>query len=168
MLLAVWVFRSARSTQTKALVIWAGVAVVTLLVVKLISGFFYDEATLQQAADVARSSAAEAGPSPRLTIWLVSILVIKSAPLAGVGFDGFAWNYFLSAGLLPAGIPEEITDNAHNLVLHFFAEFGLPGGILLIGAAFVWWLPQFREKASIHRWWMLSTVAIICLHSLLE
>ena len=167
-LLAVWVYRGARSTQTKALVIWAGAAVVTLLVVKLIFGMFSDEATLRQAVDVARSSAAEAGPSPRLTIWLASLLMIKSAPLAGVGFDGFAWNYFLWAGLLPAGIPEEITDNAHNLVLHFFAEFGLPGGILLIGAALLWWVPQFREKASIHRWWALSVVAIICVHSLLE
>ncbi len=44
----------------------------------------------------------------------------------------------------------------------------MPGGILLIGAAIVWWVPQFREKASIHRWWLLSLVAIASLHSLLE
>jgi hypothetical protein len=94
--------------------------------------------------------------------------MIKGAPLTGVGFDGFAWNYFLLAGLLPAGIPEEITDNAHNLVLHFFAEFGLPGGILLIGATVFWWVPRFREKAGIHGWWALSVVAILCVHSLLE
>jgi O-antigen ligase len=167
-LLATWVYRGERSTRTQALVIWAGAAVVALLVVKLVFGIFSDEVTLRPALDAAHSATVEARPSPRLAIWLAALLMIKSAPLAGVGFDGFAWNYFLLAGLLPAGIPEEITDNAHNLVLHFFAEFGLPGGILLIGAAVVWWLAQFRQKVSIHCWWVLSLVAIVCLHSLLE
>lgn len=167
-MLAVWVYLGSRSAQTKALVVWTSAATVALLVLKLIFGIVSEEATLPQAVDIAGSSVAQGGPSPRLAIWLASLLMIKSAPLAGVGFDAFAWNYFLLAGQLPAGIPEEITDNAHNLVLHSFAEFGLPGAILLIGAAAFWWVPRFRDKAGIHGWWVLSVVAVLCVHSLLE
>ena len=150
-LLAVWAHRGAKSKQTRALVIWSAAAVVTLLILQSISASLSEESTLRQATAVARFSAAEAGPSHRLVVWSTSLLMFKNALLAGVGFKGFAWNHFLLAGPLPADIPEEITDNAHNLVLQLLAEFGLPGGILLIGAAFVWWVPQFREKASIHR-----------------
>jgi len=167
-MLAVWVYLGSRSTQTKALVVWTSAAVVALLVLKLIFGIFSEEATLRQATVVARLSAIEGGPSHRLFIWSNSLNVFKSAPLWGVGFKGLAGNSFLQAGPLPAGIPEEITDNAHNLVLHFFAEFGLPGGILLIGATAFWWVPRFREKAGIHGWWVLSVVAVLCVHSLLE
>ena len=166
--LAVWAHRGARSTQTRALVIWAATAIVTMLVLQFVSGSLLEQSTLRHVTAGARLSVADAGYSHRLAEWLASLLMIKSAPLMGVGFKEFAWNYFLLAGLLPAGIPEEITDNSHNLVLHLFAEFGLPGGILLIGAAVFWWVLQFREKASIHRWWALCVVAILCLHSLLE
>ena len=47
-MLAVWVYRGSRSTQTKALVVWTSAAVVALLVLKLIFGMFSEEATLPQ------------------------------------------------------------------------------------------------------------------------
>jgi O-antigen ligase len=167
-LLAVWAYRGSKSAQTKTLVIWTAAAIVSALVLQIISGSLLEQSALRYVTAGARLSTADAGYSHRLVEWLASFLMFKSAPFTGVGFNEFAWNYFLLTGPLPAGIPEEITDNAHNLFLQLLAEFGLSGGILLIGAAFVWWLPQFREKASIHRWWALSVVAVIGLHSLLE
>jgi hypothetical protein len=149
-------------------VLWVATAIATLLVLQLISIRLSEDSTLRQATAVARISSTETSPSHRSIIWSTSMLMLKSAPLSGVGFGGFAWNHFLLAGPLPTGMPEEITDNAHNIVLQFLAEFGLTGGLMLIGAAFVWWVPQFREKASFHRWLILSLVAIISLHSLLE
>jgi O-antigen ligase len=168
LLLALWAHRGAKSTQTKTLVIWTATAIASMLVLQIVSASLLEQSTLRYVTTGARLSTVDAGYTHRLVEWLASLLMFKSAPFAGVGFNGYAWNYFLLTGPLPAGIPEEITDNAHNLFLQLFAEFGLPGGILLIGAAFVWWLPRFREKASIHRWWALSVVAVICLHSLLE
>jgi O-antigen ligase len=166
--LSVWAHLRAKSSQTRRLILSVAAAVSILFLSHLVVGILPGESTLRETTVVARISAIEGGPSHRLFIWSNSLSVFKSAPLWGVGFKGLAGNSFLQAGPLPAGIPEEITDNAHNLVLHFFAEFGLPGGILLIGAAFLWWLPRFREKTDIHGWWALSVVAILCVHSLLE
>jgi len=166
--LSVWAHLRAKSSQTKILILSVAAAVSILFVSHLVVGILPEESTLREATVVARISAIEEGPSHRLFIWSNSLNVFKSAPLWGVGFKGLAGNSFLQAGPLPAGIPEEITDNAHNLVIHFLAEFGLPGGILLIGAAIFWWVPRFREKAGIHGWWALSVVAILCVHSLLE
>ena len=167
-LLALWARHDANSNQTKALVLWTAAAILTMLVLQLVSASLLEESTFRHAMTGERLSAANEKLPERSTSWLAALLMFKSAALAGVGFKGFAWNYFLSVGALPPGVPERITDNAHNLLLHVLAEFGLPGGILLIGAALLWWVSRFREKAGIHGWWALSVVAILCVHSLLE
>ncbi len=167
-LLAVWTHRATRSTQTRTLVTWTAAAVASLLLLQMISGSLLERSALRHVTAGARLSVVDAASSHRLAEWLASLLMFKSAPITGVGFNGYGWNYFLLAGSLPAGIPEEITDHAHNLALQLLAEFGLPGAILAVGAALVWWVGRFREKASIHLWWMLSLVAIMSLHSLLE
>jgi O-antigen ligase len=167
-LLALWAHHDAKSEQTRVLVMWAAAAIVTMLVLQLVTVFLAEESTFRHVTAGGRLSGVNATPSERPISWMAALLMFKSAPLAGVGFKGFAWNYFLSAATLPPGVPERITDNAHNLVFQFLAEFGLPGGILVIGAALFWWLPRFREKTSVHGWFVVVLVAIICLHRLLE
>jgi len=94
--------------------------------------------------------------------------MITHNPFAGVGFGALAWNHFSLAANFPSGLQEEITDNAHNIILQLLAEFGLPGGVFVIGAALFWWISRFREKASVRGWWVLGMVAVISLHSLVE
>lgn len=168
LILGVWTYLGARSRQSSTLLAWTVAGIAVLLAVQLISSSVLQDSALLQTSIGVRTLANDTGTSPRQVIWLASVLMFKSAVYSGVGFGGFGSNYFLSANQLPEGVPEEITDNAHNLPLHLLAEFGLPGGIVLIGAGLIWGVSLCRKRATLQLWWLASLVAIMSLHSLLE
>ena len=173
-LLAGWTHYRKPSGQTRALLFWVIGAVVAMLVLAVVSTKFLSNDALLGASVLPHETGAErilaghGGVSHRQSIWLAAWRMFESAPVAGVGYGGFAWKYFLSLGQLPAGLPEEIVDNAHNVLLQVLAEFGLPGGILLMAAAGLWCVPRFRETVSLYHWWLLALIAVIVLHSLVE
>ena len=81
--------------------------------------------------------------SARLAIWSNTLALIASHPWFGVGFGEFnlAWT------LTPfPGRPTEFFDHAHNIVLHFLVELGVPLGLLVVGL-FVYALWQALQHA---------------------
>ncbi len=108
------------------------------------------------------------GLGSRLVLWREAWHMFLQAPLTGVGFGQFAWHRFLLSGTLPDPYQEGLANNAHNLLLQLLAEFGLPAALLVAGGLLLWAMGAARERLSLARWWMLSLLAVLGIHSMLE
>ncbi len=184
LLLAGLTFHQTRSGHAKALTLWVAGAIAAMLLLAAALTALMHEGSLfgvpvpRHETGFERMMAGHGGVSQRTSTWLAAWRMFEDAPLSGVGYGAFSWNYFLSKGQLPAGLPEEIVDNAHNIVLHLLAEFGLPGAFVLIAATGLWLLAYFRtwrrrqtdERRSreVYRWWLFALLCVIVLHSLIE
>jgi O-antigen ligase len=109
------------------------------------------------------------GSSVRLRQWYEAWLTFLGAPVLGAGYRMFAWHQFLlNAELPPPRLMEGVVDNAHNLVMHTLAEFGLAGLAVLAGGIGAWIAGLRRVPMSLPLWWMLALAAILGIHSMLE
>jgi O-antigen ligase len=108
------------------------------------------------------------GGEERWTIWIGAWRIFMDDAWTGAGFGRFAVRFFEIAPALAPPLPPIATHNAHNLVLQLGAELGVPGLALLTGGVAVWWLGARRAGPTPERWWLLSVLAVIGIHSLLE
>jgi O-antigen ligase len=172
--LAVWTHYQARSDQSRALVYWLAGVLVGMVMVSALHAALLEHVPLfadsmqRHETGAERLLAGSSGVSVRQSHWQAAWQMFRSAPLTGIGYGAFAWEYFLALDQLPAGLPEEIVDHAHNVVLQMLAEFGLAGGLLLVAAAALWSVSAARQQATTERWWMLTLVCVMVLHSLVE
>lgn len=172
--LAFWTHFRVRSRQTRALAYWVAGACAAMVAVSMVStGLLHEFSPFDDALPLHQSAterllADQGAVSHRHSIWRAAWQMFENAPVTGVGYGGFAWEYFVSLGRLPAGLPEEIVDHAHNTVLQMLAEFGLPGALLLVAAAVAFGLSVCREPASPQRWWLITLIVVISVHSLVE
>jgi len=109
-----------------------------------------------------------AGIGPRLQLWNEAWQMFLSAPLIGAGFGRFAWHHFLHQAAGEAQAAPGLFNHAHNIVLHLMAETGLLGALLVVGAALAWLADLRRVSPDPAWWWVLSALAVIGIHSLLE
>ncbi len=84
----------------------------------------------------------------RFGIWADSLTLIRDYPLTGVGFGEF--NFAWSLSVMPQR-PVAFFDHAHNLLLHWAVELGLPASavLMLLLSAALW--QMFRGVGRLHR-----------------
>jgi O-antigen ligase len=109
-----------------------------------------------------------AGIGPRLQLWSEAWQMFLSAPLLGAGFGQFAWHHFLHDAAGEASAAPGLFNHAHNIVLHLMAETGAAGALVVVGAVLVWLADVRRVSLDPAWWWLLSALAVIGIHSLLE
>ena len=108
------------------------------------------------------------GIGPRLELWSGAWQMFLSAPLLGAGVGQFAWHHFLHQAAGGAQAAPGLFNHAHNVVLHLMAETGIAGAVLIVGAVLVWLADLRRVSLDPAWWWLLSALAVIGIHSLLE
>ena len=174
MLMALWSHWRARTGQTRTLLytvalVLAGMALVSMLTTSLSELAILPGDSLSGIHSGGKRLLGDlSGTSHRREIWSAAWHMFEGAPLVGVGFGGFAYQYFVSRNQSIQGMPEEIVDHAHNLILQMLAEFGLPGAILLAVTALAWYAVALRSRAGAQQWWTVTLVSVIGLHSLIE
>jgi O-antigen ligase len=93
------------------------------------------------------------------------------APLLGVGYQQFSWHHFLhqSAQFDPVFVGHEhlFAANAHNLLFQFLAEFGVVGGLLLLGAV-LWLIRCGLRNFSADNWPVYAMLLTLAIHSQFE
>lgn len=108
------------------------------------------------------------GVNPRLQLAQEAWRIFVEHPWLGAGFGQFSWHHFLFAAASPDSSPRGLYNHAHNILLQLLAEFGVGGGLLLIGGALVWLRACRKIFASLESWWLLALLAVIGIHSMLE
>lgn len=164
--------RSTRDETSRTLVRATFVALPAYLAIQLGVGL-----TETQVITATERLVSDAGSQATYTLdqRRMFLLAAKSmfldSPVLGGGYQNFAWHYFQELAQLPAGVanPYEhiYAENAHNLVAHVLAEFGLAGGAILLVLAY-WLYVSYRKVTSPERWMVLAMLAVIGLHSMLE
>jgi O-antigen ligase len=101
----------------------------------------------------------------RPAIFRKASLMFLSAPALGVGFRQFGIHSFQ----LDSHAGEHgFTDNAHNLILHVLAEFGVLGLLVLLLGAVPWVLGALRQPRTPALWWVLALAGVLAIHSMVE
>ena len=109
-----------------------------------------------------------APPSVRWLMWRQAWLMFLNAPVLGVGFGEYAWNYFMQVDLFAGGVIPGQSRHAHNLLLQVLAETGLLGAVCVILTLSVWaWRSRTAEFTPI-TWLLLALIGIEGIHSFLE
>lgn len=94
----------------------------------------------------------------RLHLWQQAIEAWLSAPLFGIGWGEYA--YYLYENPTGFGMDR----NAHNIILHFLAETGLVGTILLMFG--VYFAINFRNLSN--NWPFFGIIGVQLIHSMTE
>jgi len=108
---------------------------------------------------------------PRPLAWLLALRIFASAPVTGVGIGEFAGAAF-DSGLDPLlAQRSELWTSPHNFVLHLLAETGAVGAVLVLGGVVAWGFQAargFHRSRSVVWWWIVATVGVEIIHSMIE
>jgi O-antigen ligase len=129
--------------------------------------FLMPDETLRMVTSAENLFQVATGVGPRLELWGEAWRLFLTAPVLGAGFGQFAWHHFLHHDP-GGGAAGWVFSNAHNVVLHLMAETGIAGTLIGVGAVLAWLVGLRRVRFDPAWWWLLSALAVIGIHSLLE
>lgn len=115
-----------------------------------------------------RLDTATAGEALRGYFWHHAWNVAQQAPLLGAGIGQFATSFVQWPPEGTDALAHPVERNAHNLWLHLLAETGIVGALCIGTAIALWACRVLRAPADPTRWWLVSTVGVVLIHSQLE
>lgn len=121
-----------------------------------------------QLTGIARLMDMGSAVSPRWTIWQQAWHMFLDAPLLGVGWGEFTWQFFLHFAEIPNKLVPTIDPNAHNFVLHLLATTGLMGALAVVTPLGFWIWRAKNLPVSPEKWWLICILLVQGVHGLLE
>lgn len=107
-------------------------------------------------------------PSARIQIWHDSLRLFWESPWLGIGAGNINYASFLLLDNPAAMSFKSIFEHAHNLFLHMLTEMGI-GAFLIVLTGLAIWLRKFQwRELNPETWWLISLLAILGIHSMLE
>lgn len=107
-------------------------------------------------------------PSARIQIWHDSFRLFWKSPWLGIGVGNINSASFLLLDNPTAMSFKSIFEHAHNLFLHLLTEMGI-GAFLITLIYLISWLRRFQwSELNPETWWLVSLLAILGIHSMLE
>lgn len=106
--------------------------------------------------------------SARVQFWYDSWRIFLQSPWLGVGAGKLISSTFLLIDTPTAMASKRVFEHAHNLFLHLLAEMGI-GGFLIVLIGLFSWVKTFKWRdLNLETWWIVSLLAILSIHSMLE
>lgn len=106
--------------------------------------------------------------SARLQFWYDSWRIFLQSPWLGVGAGKLISNTFMLIDTPTAMASKRVFEHAHNLFLHLLAEMGI-GGFLIVLMGLCSWVKAFKwGDLNLEKWWIISLLSILGIHSMLE
>lgn len=107
-------------------------------------------------------------PSARLQIWYDSLRLFWQSPWLGIGAGEINITSFLLLDTPSAMAYKSIFEHAHNLFLHLLTEMGI-GAFLIVLTCLTIWIRKFKWcELNPETWWLITLLAILGTHSMLE
>lgn len=106
----------------------------------------------------------------RFAIWCISLEMIRTAPILGVGLGNYKWNYMdaMASYRDKAQLSPRYTYWAHNEYLQWLAETGAVGTVILLGillCALRLCLKRGQDDPFIVRPWVLASLTALMVDS---
>ncbi|MEQ1597811.1 MAG: Wzy polymerase domain-containing protein [Methylotenera sp.] len=106
--------------------------------------------------------------SARLQIWYDSLRLFSQSPWLGIGAGTTRAESFLLLDNPSVMGFNHVFEHAHNLFLHLLAEMGI-GAFLIVLIGLLEWIRAFKwRELGLETWWLISLLAVLGIHSMLE
>lgn len=167
--LATLLYRVTRNAESRKLIVIVLCLLPGFMVAQLVARLpFMQPAAGQMVTSLQRLFHVASGIEARLQFWQEAWNMFCNAPLLGAGFGQFTWHHFLHQAATGPTLSIKLFNHAHNVVMQLMAEAGLIGALAIVGAMVLWLVDLRRVRFDPERWWLLSLLAVIGIHSMLE
>jgi hypothetical protein len=168
---AVWLrLRSVSADRAaRRLILWTGVFLILHYAMQAAVGAgWLNPSERATVTAVERLYSGADSVTARIGLWGAAWSIALDHPVFGIGWGAFAGRYFdVIAGPGATALPG-LYNNAHNLLLQLFAETGVIGVMLFLLPLAAWAAVVLRTRPDARQWWMLATLAVFAIHSMLE
>ncbi|WP_232415434.1 MULTISPECIES: PglL family O-oligosaccharyltransferase [Methylotenera] len=106
--------------------------------------------------------------SARLQFWYDSLRIFLQSPWLGVGAGKLISNTFLLIDAPTVMASKRIFEHAHNLFMQLLAEMGIFAFLIVFAGLFSWAKAFKWRDLNLETWWLISLLAILSIHSMLE
>lgn len=166
---AVWLRSVSADRTARRLFLWAGIFLILYYAMQVAVGAGWlkppERATVTA---VERLFSGADSVTARIGLWDAAWSIALDHPVFGVGWGAFAGRYFdVIAGPGAIALPG-LYNNAHNILLQLFAETGVIGVMLFLLPLAAWAAVVLRTRPDARQWWLLATLAVFGIHSMLE
>lgn len=166
---AIWLRSVSGDRAARRLFLWAGIFLILYYAMQVAVGAGWlkppERATVTA---VERLFSGADSVTARIGLWGAAWSIALDHPVFGVGWGAFAGRYFdVIAGPGATALPG-LYNNAHNILLQLFAETGVIGVMLFLLPLAAWAAVVLRTRPDARQWWLLATLAVFGIHSMLE
>lgn len=106
--------------------------------------------------------------SARLHIWYDSLRLFLQSPWLGIGAGAMRAESFKLLDNPTAMSFNLVFEHAHNIFLQLLTEMGI-GAFLIILTGSITWFRSFKwRELNLETWWLISLLAVLSIHSMLE
>lgn len=156
------------SAATRSLLYMSLVAIPAFALVHVLAYYVAPEGLFRLTTDRIVNGINIDTPSARMQIWYDSFRLFWQSPWLGIGVGNINSESFLLLDRTTALSANRIFEHAHNLFLHLLTEMGI-GAFLVALAGLTMWFRRFQwRELTPETWWLISLVAILGIHSMLE
>jgi O-antigen ligase len=109
-----------------------------------------------------------ASTSIRFQFWYDSLRIFLQSPWLGIGAGKLTTNTFMIIDTPTAMASKRVFEHAHNLFLHILAEMGI-GAVIVVLVGLWAWIKSFKwREINLETCWLISLLAVLSIHSMLE
>lgn len=166
---AFWLRSVSEDRAARRLFLWAGVFLILHYAMQVAVGAGWLKPPEQAAITaIDRLFSGAESVTDRIGVWTAAWSIAMESPVLGIGWGAFAGRYFDFIAE-PGGIgPAVFYNNAHNLPLQLFVETGAVGLVLVVAPLLAWMVAVLRVRPDARQWWLLATLGVFGIHSMLE
>jgi len=167
--LAVWLRSVSGERPARQLFLWTGMFLIGHYALQAAVGAgWLNPAQGAAVTAVERLFTGAASVTDRLGLWSAAWPIALEHPVFGVGWGAFSGRYFEFIAEPGVIAPAGLYNNTHNILLQFFAETGAIGLVLLLAPLLAWAVPVLKARPDARSWWLLATLGVFAIHSMLE
>ena len=160
---------SSKDEEGRRLFIACGALIIIYFVLQLmVDAGWFKPIGREAVTSVERLFSGAQSVSDRVGLWGAAWSMAMDHPVLGVGWGAFSSQYFDLISAADTNAPLGIFNNAHNILLHLFAETGVIGVVLLLIPLMFWLADAWRAERDARQWWLFATIGVLAIHSMLE
>lgn len=166
---AFWFRSGSGDRAARRLFLWAGAFLMLHYAMQLVVGAGWLKPPEGAAVTaIERLFSGADSITDRIALWGAAWSIAQDHAFFGVGWGAFARQYFDFIAEPGAIGPPVFFNNAHNVLLQLFVETGVIGLVLVLPPLLVWIVAVLRVRFDAHQWWLLATLGVFGIHSMLE